>query len=153
VRRAVLVWLLLGLLAGGLFVPGALVVPSAFGEEATRRFPLDQRFVVTYLNGQDFGSKSLTLSVRREGRGFRAIGYSGCNTFGARVGIEMDRFVMGHVGTTRKFCHGDRMKTEGEFLMILRAVKHWKMDGRQLVLMADNATLVLSPASRTARAD
>jgi heat shock protein HslJ len=141
-RRAALFCLLLGLFAH-----------SAGAQEASRRFPLEQRFVVNYLNGQDFMSKSLTLTVRRDtGRGFRATGYSGCNTWFARLDLsEADRFAVTDVATTRKMCHRDRMRTEREFLAIVRSVKHWRMDGRMLLLLGDTSTLVLAPASRTAQ--
>jgi len=143
VRRAALYCLLFGIFA-----------QLAWAEEASRRFPLEQRFVVTYLNGQDFASKPLTLMIRRDpgGRGFRGVGFAGCNTWTARIDIgEADRFAVSELGTTRKFCHRERMKTESEFLAILRSMKRWRMDGRTLVLMGDNSTLVLSPASRTAQ--
>ena len=39
---------------------------------------------------------------------------------------------------------------ESEFVGILRSLDRWRMDGRNLVLRGDKATLVLSPASRTA---
>jgi heat shock protein HslJ len=143
VRRAALICVLLGLFAH-----------AAGAEEALRRFPFDQRFVVSYLNGQDFAARSVTLTVRRESgaRGIRGTGFAGCNTWFARIDMaEADRFVMTEVGTTRKFCHGERMKTESEFLSILRAVKRWRMEGRMLVVLGDNSTLVLSPTSRTAQ--
>jgi len=139
VRRAALVCLLL-----------AVAARLAWGEEA-RRFPVEQRFVVSYLNGQDFAAKSLTFTVRRDqGRGMRGTGFSGCNTWSARVEIVDDRFTMSEIGSTRKFCHRDRMKTEMEFLTILKSLTRWSMDGRTLVLTGDNATLLLVPASRTA---
>ena len=42
------------------------------------------------------------------------------------------------------------MRTEAEFLGILRALDRWRIDGRTLVLGSDKAVLVLTPASRTA---
>lgn len=142
-KRVVPVCLLLGFFA-----------QFAWAEEASRRFPLEQRFVVTYLNGQDFGSRSLTLMVRRDpaGRGWRGTGFAGCNTWFGRVDIgEAGRFAVGDLGTTRKFCHRDRMKAEVEFLTILRSLSRWRMDGRNLMLTGDKSILVLSPPSRTAR--
>jgi heat shock protein HslJ len=119
----------------------------------TARFPFEQRFVVTYLNGQDFVARSLTFAVRREpgGRNGRVTGYAGCNTWFARVDVgDAGRMAVSEIGTTRKSCHRDRMKIESEFLVILRSLDRWRMDGRNLVLRGDQATLVLSPASRTA---
>ena len=140
-RRAALVCLLL-----------AAAARLAWAEEAARRFPVEQRFVVTYLNGQDFAAKSLTFTVRRDqGKGMRGTGFSGCNTWFARVEIMDDRFAMGEIGSTEKFCHRDRMKTEMEFMAILKSLTRWSMDGRTLVLGGDNATLLLVPASRTAQ--
>jgi heat shock protein HslJ len=43
------------------------------------------------------------------------------------------------------------MRTEREFLAIVRSVKHWRMEGRMLLLLGDTSTLVLAPASRTAQ--
>ena len=122
-------------------------------EETFRRFPFEQRFVVTYLNGQDFGGKSLTFAVRREpgSRGGRGTGFAGCNTWFARVDVgDGGRLAVSEVGTTRKYCHRDRIRTEAEFLAILRSLDRWRMDGRNLMLRGDKATLVLTPASRTA---
>jgi heat shock protein HslJ len=156
VRRVALCCLLLGLVAQLDWpgeAPGKGWMGRAQAEEAARRFPFDQRFVVTYLNGQDFGGRSLTLSVRREagGRGTRGTGFAGCNTWFGRVEVgEGGRIAVGEIGTTRKFCHRDRMKTEGEFLAILRSLDRWRMDGRNLMLRGDKGVLVLSPASRTA---
>ena len=144
-RRVALYCLLVGLVAQ--------MIWAGVGWAETARFPFEQRFVVTYLNGQDFAARSLTFGVRREpgGRNGRATGYSGCNTWFARVDVgDAGRIAVSEVGTTRKFCHRDRMKIESEFLGILRSLDRWRMDGRNLVLRGDRATLVLLPASRTA---
>lgn len=134
----------------GLFAP---MVWASAGLAETARFPFEQRFVVTHLNGQYFAARSLTFAVRREpgsGRG-RGTGYAGCNTWFARVDVgDAGRLAVSEIGTTRKSCHRDRIKTESEFLGILRSLDRWRMDGRNLVLRGDKATLVLSPASRTA---
>ena len=110
--------------------------------------------MVAYLNGQDVVARSLTLMVRRDGggKGLRGTGFAGCNTWFARIEIEDgDRFAVSELGSTRKFCHRDRLKTEGEFLAILRTLTRWRVDGRALVLSGDSSTLLLTPASRTAR--
>jgi heat shock protein HslJ len=127
---------------------------QALAQEAPRRFPLEQRFVVTYLNGQDFAPRSLTLTVSRipGGKGLRATGFAGCNTWFARIELgDGDRLAVSEVGSTRKFCHRERMRTEAEFLAVLTSLAHWRIEGRTLVLSGDSATLVLTPASRTAQ--
>ena len=147
-RRMTLYCLLAGLLAPLVWAGAALA--------ETARFPFEQRFVVTYLNGQDVAARSLTFAVRRDpgGRGGRGTGYSGCSTWTARVDVgDAGRVSVSEVGTTRKFCHRDRIRTEREFLAILRSLDRWRMDGRNLVLRGDRATLVLSPASRIALLD
>ena len=134
----------------GLFAP---MVWASAGLAETARFPFEQRFVVTHLNGQYFAARSLTFAVRREPGGSRGrgTGYAGCNTWFARVDVgDAGRLAVSEIGTTRKSCHRDRIKTESEFLGILRSLDRWRMDGRNLVLRGDKATLVLSPASRTA---
>ena len=144
-RRIALFCLLVGLLAPMVWAGAALAEAA--------RFPFEQRFVVAYLNGQDFAARSLTFAVRREPGGSRGrgTGYAGCNTWFARVDVgDAGRMAMSEIGTTRKSCHRDRIKTESEFLAILRSLDRWRMDGRNLVLRGDKATLVLSPASRTA---
>jgi heat shock protein HslJ len=151
-RRITLCCLLIGVFAC-IFRAGAGWAESARGEEAARRFPFEQRFVVTYVNGQDFAGKSLTFAVRREpgNRVGRGTGYAGCNTWFARIEVgDAGRLVVSDVGTTRKYCHRERIRTENEFLAILRSLDRWRMDGRNLILRGDKAILVLSPASRTA---
>ena len=141
-RRAAALWLLL-----------ALFTRLAVAEEATRRFPVDQRFSVAYLNGKDAGAKLLSLTIRRDqnGKGYRGGGFAGCNTWTARIEIDGDRLAVKEVGTTRKFCHGERMRTENEFLTTLRSLTRWHMDGPSLVLTGGGTGLLLVPSARAVR--
>jgi len=152
VRPTALCCLLLSFCAHLFWAEGVLAEAVRI-DEASRRFPSEQRFIVLYLNGQDFHHRSLTFAVRREpgSRIARGTGYAGCNTWSARLDVsETGRLAVSDVATTRKFCHRDRMRTEGEFLAILRSLDRWRSDGRTLTLRGDRGTLVLMPASRTA---
>ena len=123
------------------------VVSAAAAAQSPWGFPLEKRFVATSLNGQAYGTKSPTLTIKRDPKNHEltAAGFAGCNRWNGQVKLEQKQFGVGDLGTTRMFC-ADQMAVESSFLSALKDVKQWRMEGPQLVLVGAQTTLTLSPS-------
>ena len=124
------------------------LVSAAAAAQSPWGFPLEQRFVATSVNGQNYGAKPPTLTITRDPKNHALMGagFAGCNRWNGRVALDQKQFGVGDLGTTKMFCV-DRMAAESSFLSALKAVKHWRMDGPLLVLEGEQTTLLLSPAA------
>jgi heat shock protein HslJ len=122
-------------------ISAAAAAQSPFG------FPVNQRFVASSLNGQDYAAKSSTLTVSLDANRnlLTGAGSAGCNNWIGHITLDDKEFSVGDLGTTKMFC-ADRMAAEASFLTALKSVKRWHMDGPRLVLEGERTTLLLSPA-------
>ena len=70
----------------------------------------------------------------------RAQGFGGCNRFTGRYELGPDGLRIGEVATTRMFCVG-RMDVEDAFTGVLARVTGYRIDGADLALTGNGATL------------
>lgn len=77
-----------------------------------------------------------TLSFSSE---TRAAGFAGCNRWFADVNRTNGGVTFGAVGTTRMMCPPAQMDIERQFLERLSQTMSAHLDGRQLVLLGDEA--------------
>jgi heat shock protein HslJ len=126
------------------------VVSAAAAAQSPWGFPLDRNFVATALNGQVLNDKAPTLVIQRdsENRVLRGSGFAGCNEWQGEIALGQNRFDVNYLGATKKYCV-NQMTVEANFLTALRAVKHWHMDGTDLVLEGEQTNLRLMPVDPT----
>ena len=124
------------------------VVSAAAAAQSPWGFPLEQRFVATSLNGQNYGAKSPTLTITRDPKNHVLVGagFAGCNTWRGQITLGERQFGVGYLGATKMYC-ADQVTAEADFLTALKSVKRWRMDGPKLVLEGEQTSLLLSPAA------
>lgn len=122
------------------------VVSAAAAAQSPWGFPLEQRFVATSLNGQNYEAKSPTLTITRDPKNLAltGAGFAGCNTWSGQIRLGERQFGVDYLGATKMYC-ADQVTAEASFLTALKSVKRWYMDGPKLVLEGEQNTLLLSP--------
>jgi len=68
----------------------------------------------------------------------RLAGSTGCNTLNGSYRLESERIEFAQLATTKMACPPLQMEIEQAFLMTLRQVTAWSVDGATLVLSSDN---------------
>src|SRR5690242_6036163 len=68
----------------------------------------------------------------------QASGSTGCNHFTAPYTVKGDKLDLGQVAATQMACSGAAADVERAFLVALRNVNTWRLDGSELVLLGDD---------------
>lgn len=129
-----------------LVLTGVLMAPAwapAWAQPAIG-IPAGQAFRAETLNGRDLRGARATFTLQRDGRGWRAGGSTGCNSWSAAVRIAGRRLTTGPVMATRRACAPPLMQVERDFVRVLDSSPNWRLEGRRLVLesRAGRITLV-----------
>ena len=123
------------------------VVVISTAAVAQTPFPFNRQFVAVSMNGQDYTTKSPTLTIKASTNGdaLRGTGFAGCNKWSSRIVLREGQISLGQLGTTRMFC-ADQMAAESNFLDALKSVTHWRMEGSMLVLEGGRTKLLMALA-------
>jgi heat shock protein HslJ len=104
-------------------------------------FPTDTTWIALTLNG-----KSMPFAeppTMRIDENYRAKGFSGCNTFSVTAyPMRQQKFAVGPFALTKKACPKPVMDAERSFLIALRTIAEWDLEGANvLILKGPNGTL------------
>jgi heat shock protein HslJ len=65
-------------------------------------------------------------------------GFTGCNQFTAPYTLDGERLELGDVASTKMACAAPGDSVESAFVKVLGAVRGWRVDGDELVLLGEN---------------
>lgn len=80
--------------------------------------------------------------LKLETQELRLSGFAGCNRINGSFAIDGSRISFGTVVSTRRACYPDD-GSEQRFLQALSEVRGWRMEGGQLLLLADGGKPLL----------
>ena len=104
-------------------------------------FPTDTTWIALTLNGKPMPfSEPPTMRIDEN---YRAKGFSGCNSFSVTAyPMRQQRFAVGPFALTKKACPKPVMEAERSFLVALRTIAEWDLEGANiLILKGPNGTL------------